>query len=233
MKCTYFSIISVFFALLFGCKSGSSDPEFLAQFSGNYLYTEDEIIKVHSSKDHELLIDWRGAENIKPLPVDGDTYYVKDMNTKIRFLVNDKDGKKYLVFVPKEKGTPIEFKYAKLPDDYKTPSQYFDTGDYKKALAGYLAIQRKDSLNPIVEEWRLNRKGYHYLRNEDIERALETFKINKALYPNSANVYDSYAEALYKSGDTVAAIENYKKVLAMDSGNRNAQRRLKRLQKQN
>jgi tetratricopeptide (TPR) repeat protein len=86
-------------------------------------------------------------------------------------------------------------------------------------------------LSPIIEEWKLNRKGYRYLQRDELEKAREIFKINMALYPNSANVYDSYAEALYKSGDTAAAIANYEKVLSMDSGNRNAKRRLGRLQR--
>ena len=44
------------------------------------------------------------------------------------------------------------------------------------------------------------------------------------LYPASSNVYDSYADALKVSGDTLEAIKYYKKSLAIDSGNRNAKR---------
>lgn len=230
MKNVLLQIIIILFIILNGCKSASSDPEFLAQFSGRYLYTEDETISVYS-KDGILLLDWRGAKNIKPMHVDDNTFYVKDMNSKIQFLVNPSDSKEYIVFVPKEKGEKIEFKYMKVPDDYKTPSQYFTDGNYKEALQGYLNIQKKDSLNPIIDEWKINRKGYNYLQKKEYEKALEVFRINVSLYPNSANVYDSYAEALYKSGDTVNAIANYQKVLSMDSGNRNAKRQLNRLQK--
>ena len=230
MKATSFNLSLLFLVLFLGCKSSSNDPEFLAAFSGDYLYTEDETIKVHTQGD-KLLIDWRGAENIEPMKVGDATYYVKHMNSKIQFLVNPDDGKKYLVFVPKDKEEALEFKHVKVDENFKTPSGYFESGAYDKAREGYLAIQKKDSLNPIVEEWMINRKGYNYLRDEDFEKALEMFKINVALYPKSTNVYDSYAEALYKSGDTASAVVNYQKVLSMDSGNRNAKRQLKRLQK--
>lgn len=224
-------VICILFSfLLIGCKSTTSDPEFLTEFSGRYLYTDDETIKVHS-KDNKLLLDWRGAENILPMKVNDDTYFVKEMNTKIQFLVNPEDGKHYLVFVPKDKNAPIEYTYVKVGDSFKTPSQYFRDGNYEKALEGYLNIQKKDSLNPIIEEWKINRRGYQYLQKDDLKKALAMFKMNIALYPNSANVYDSYAEALYKNGDTAQAITNYQKVLSMDSGNRNAKRQLERLQK--
>ncbi len=223
-------LLSFLILFLIACNSSGTNPEILSKYSGRYRYTADETIRIHS-KDDQLLIDWRGAENIAPMKVGENTYFVKEMNTKIQLLENPADGKEYLVFVPKEKDSAIEFKYVKLADDYKTPSEYFELGNYEKALEGFLAIRAQDSLNPIIEEWKLNRKGYRYLQQEKLEKAREIFKINIALYPNSANVYDSYAESLYKSGDTAAAIVNYEKVLSMDSGNRNAKRRLERLKK--
>ena len=222
-------VYSFFLIFFHACKSASSDPEFLSTYSGKYLYTEDETIRVHAQDGH-LLMDWRGAENIKPMKVDEDTYYVKEMNSKIRFLINPEDNKAYLVFVPKDKNEQLEYKHVKVADSFKTPGEYFKLGDYDKAREGYLAIQRKDSAHPLIEEWKINRRGYFYLRQNESEKALETFKLNLALHPNSANVYDSYAEALYKNGDTVSAIANYEKSLSMDSGNRNARRQLERLQ---
>ena len=221
-------LLSFLLISLASCNSSGTNPEVLEKFSGRYYYTADETIRIHSAND-KLLIDWRGAENIAPMKVGENTYFVKEMNTKIQLLENPDDGKAYLVFVPKDKDSAIEFKYVKLAADYKTPTEYFEAGNYEKALEGYMAIRAQDSLNPIIEEWKLNRRGYRYLQQDDFEKARELFKINIALYPNSANVYDSYAEALYKSGDTAAAISNYEKVLSMDSGNRNAKRRLSRL----
>lgn len=48
------------------------------------------------------------------------------------------------------------------------------------------------------------------MQDEQIEKAIEVFEYNVELYPNSANVYDSFAEALEKTGRTNDAVENYK-----------------------
>jgi uncharacterized protein len=67
---------------------------------------------------------------------------------------------------------------------------------------------------PIPEEL-LNRVGYQLLRaNQNLE-AIETFRKNAATYPNSANVYDSLAEAYEKNGQLKQARENYEKAYKM------------------
>ena len=87
-----------------------------------------------------------------------------------------------------------------------------------------MTIQINDSLDPSIKEGSFNKLGYQKLRNDNYEEALAIFNINITLYPNSPNVYDSYAEALRKSGDTIQAIVYYKKSIAIDSGNRDAKR---------
>ncbi|HTE31093.1 MAG TPA: serine hydrolase [Chryseolinea sp.] len=64
----------------------------------------------------------------------------------------------------------------------------------------------------------LNTLGYSYLP-KDTKVALALFKFNVDTYPNSSNVYDSYAEALAKDGQRELAIENYKKSIALNPGN--------------
>jgi len=67
----------------------------------------------------------------------------------------------------------------------------------------------------------LNRLGYSYLGEEEIEKAISVFKINMEAFPNSSNVYDSYGEALLKRGDKGKAIENYLKSVELNPGNKN------------
>ena len=45
-------------------------------------------------------------------------------------------------------------------------------------------------------ESKINSYGYRFLMMNDIDKALEFFKKNVENYPQSANVYDSYGEAL-------------------------------------
>jgi len=70
------------------------------------------------------------------------------------------------------------------------------------------------------EENLINDYGYQFLLNEkNVDKALEFFKKNVENYPQSANVYDSYAEALLLKGDKKNAIANYEKAFQMDSTN--------------
>ncbi len=62
--------------------------------------------------------------------------------------------------------------------------------------------------------------GYNVMSSGEIQLAKNIFKINMMLYPGSANVYDSYAEACMKNGDKKEAIENYRKSLKINPENR-------------
>jgi hypothetical protein len=60
-------------------------------------------------------------------------------------------------------------------------------------------------------EAMLNQIGYQLLRANNTLEAVEVFRKNAANYPNSANVYDSLAEAYEKNGQFKQAAENYEK----------------------
>ncbi|WP_033956593.1 serine hydrolase domain-containing protein [Psychroserpens jangbogonensis] len=68
-----------------------------------------------------------------------------------------------------------------------------------------------------VNEGDINLLGYGLLNENKLESALAIFKLNTEEYPNSANVYDSFADALLVKGDSLKALENFKKCFAMDS----------------
>jgi len=62
----------------------------------------------------------------------------------------------------------------------------------------------------LFGEGDINRLGYEYLlvyKNPKIAESI--FKANTILYPNSANVFDSYAESLMMSGDLESSLKNY------------------------
>ncbi len=66
----------------------------------------------------------------------------------------------------------------------------------------------------VMGEVQVNAIGYMALGNDDTDGAIEVFSYNKTLYPDSANVYDSYAEALEKAGKMDEALANYTKAVA-------------------
>jgi len=96
------------------------------------------------------------------------------------------------------------------------------TGSVSKAIDFY------NNLNPAQQkeyeltgaEGQINRWGYQYLNEKkQVDDAIKLFALNTKLFPNSSNVYDSYAEALMTKGDYTNAISNYQKAYEMDSTN--------------
>jgi tetratricopeptide (TPR) repeat protein len=229
MKLNY--ILPIILASLFlSCNSNQNSDEFIKKANGRYLYNSDEVIQIYF-EENELFMNWRGAKSIKPLKVDENTFFVKEMNEKIQFLTNPSNQQDYIVLVQKEKDEPIKYNFKKLKTNEKVPSEYLKNNEFNKALEGYLTLQKKDSLDTAIIENNFNSLGYQELREKNYKKAIHIFEINVALYPNSSNVYDSLAEAFMKRGDTIKAIENYKKSLTLDSGNKRAKRNIEKMEK--
>ena len=215
--------------ILYNCTQKSNNSEFINKVSGRYLYNSDEVVEAYF-KENELYLIWRGAKDIKPINLEENIFYVKEMNEKIQFLTNPDDQKDYIVLVPREENSTIKYNYKKLEDQEKIPREYLKNNEFNKALEGYQLIKEKDSLDFSINEVDLNSLGYKELRENNIDQAINIFKINVALYPTSSNVYDSLGEAYMKKGDTTLAIDNYSKSLLLDSGNARAKRNIERLQ---
>ena len=75
----------------------------------------------------------------------------------------------------------------------------------------------------------MNSFGYRLMGMNQLDHAIEIFKLNTEAYPQSSNVWDSLGEAYMNKGDKELAIKNYEKSLELDPSNSNAVDRLKRL----
>jgi predicted alpha/beta superfamily hydrolase len=64
---------------------------------------------------------------------------------------------------------------------------------------------------------------------QEVDKAIEIFKLNVLNYPKSFNVYDSLAEAYMVKGDKSLAIKNYEKSLELNAENQNAKVQLEKL----
>ncbi|MGB7068208.1 MAG: alpha/beta hydrolase-fold protein [Pyrinomonadaceae bacterium] len=67
---------------------------------------------------------------------------------------------------------------------------------------------------PIPENL-LNQIGYELLAGNKAAEAIDIFRKNVNLYPSSANVYDSLAEAFERNGQLKESEENYRKALKL------------------
>ena len=91
---------------------------------------------------------------------------------------------------------------------------------------------RDEGTDIYVEEASMNAIGYQLLNMQRFADAIEVFRFNVEVFPESFNVYDSYAEALMKNGDTEDAVLNYNKSLELNPDNENAKEMLKALERQ-
>lgn len=228
MKPKFLYLVFIIFAV--SCSKSINSDKFIKDVSGRYLYTSDQVIEVYF-KDKVLLMNWKGIKDIEPMKFKDDVFFVKEMNEKITFKTNPKNQKKYLVLVPKKEGTEIIYNFKKLEKNELTPHEYLTNNEYEKALEAYLTIKENDSLDISINEREMNSLGYYHLGNNNYQQAINILKINAELHPYSDNVYDSLGEAYFKSGDTLKAIVNYKKSLAIDSGNRRAKNIVERFDK--
>jgi tetratricopeptide (TPR) repeat protein len=74
-----------------------------------------------------------------------------------------------------------------------------------------------------IPEPTLNAIGYRLLQAGHVAEAIEAFRANVATYPESANVYDSLAEAQERAGALQDALANYRRAaeLGKKSGDPN------------
>lgn len=105
----------------------------------------------------------------------------------------------------------------------------------KKALDNAIDLSI-DAKKKTMENWHsendLNEWGYTLMRNKKLKKALQVFKLNKMLFPNSWMVYDSYGEALLRLNRKAEAMEMYKKSIALHPENENAKKVLLQLKEE-
>lgn len=92
------------------------------------------------------------------------------------------------------------------------------------ALEGhYDRLSKKFSYEIKIRENLLNQLGYSFLQADRNLDAIDAFKKNTELYPESANTFDSLAEAYEKNGSKAKAREYYERAFRMAEKNGEAQ----------
>jgi len=221
-KLSYLLILCI---LISSCTSQKNTEDFINATSGRYLFNANEVLEIYF-EEAEMHAKWRGNDNIELLKVSDSSFYMKELNEKMIFVSNPT---MHIELAPKTEHDGIIYHFNKMAKDDKTPDEYFKAKEYEKALTGYLNIQQKDSLNPTIREYSLNRLGYNYIRSNEDEKAIEIFKINSILYPKSSNVYDALGDGYLAKKDTTNAIVYYQKALAINPENSNAKKAYKKL----
>jgi len=93
---------------------------------------------------------------------------------------------------------------------------------YQQTLAKYPDLK--------LEEWMLNTLGLRLSFDPNrLDQGIKVFQLAVHIYPNSANLYDSLAEAYLIKKDFKNAITNFEKSLELNPENQNAIHKLKQI----
>ena len=103
----------------------------------------------------------------------------------------------------KEIPPPTEIQFVEMIQEDKIERAIEIYEQLKKTRPGYVFFQ----------EATMNGLGYQLLQQNRLGEARRIFRMNTEAFPNSANVWDSYADACLASGDTETAITCYERVL--------------------
>jgi CubicO group peptidase (beta-lactamase class C family) len=98
------------------------------------------------------------------------------------------------------------------------------------AVAEYRKLKAENSPMYDFSEKELNILGYQLLGLKRRKDAIEIFKLNVEMFPNSSNPYDTLGEAYLEDGQKELALANYKKAVELDPKNANALLIVKRLE---
>ncbi len=93
----------------------------------------------------------------------------------------------------------------------------------------YALVSKEMGYKFSPPEQNINYLGYDAMGKKQYTKAAAFFRMNIDNYPNSNNVYDSYADLLLAQKDTVNAIAYYEKALAIH-GNEDTKRKLNMLE---
>ncbi len=192
----------------------------LKNLNGRYKLSSSEVITI-SNNNNQLFASGLIEEPQELIKITDSTFLRRQGHRHVQFKT-DADGKTTLNILDPNT-SDVQRTLTTMTADEKLPLEYLQSGEFDKALEGYKQILKEDSSDSDVNEGNLNVTGYNLLGDDKMELAKNIFKVNVLLYPESSNVYDSYAEACMKLGEDDLAIKNYKKSLELDPNNSNAE----------
>ncbi|MEM7512799.1 MAG: prolyl oligopeptidase family serine peptidase [Bacteroidota bacterium] len=151
------------------------------------------------------------------------------------YLNGEQDSKAWLKHSPEENGIGEELISVKRKEAGKQPYSFQEfhglakKQDYERLAELYEEVKAN---HPELEipEGGINNLGLQLLFNPATsQQAIKIFELAVSLYPTSANLYDSLAEAYLFTGQKEKAIQNFKKSLELYDQNQNAINRLEEL----
>ncbi len=117
--------------------------------------------------------------------------------------------------------------------NYKAISYWITKVTKRKSSLSDKELQNLAAIiKPLCRHYgEFNSYGYVQLAANHTKEALNVFRLNTLMYPDTPGVFDSLGEALSKTGNKTDAIRAYEKVLQLNPGNESARKVLLELKK--
>ncbi len=211
-------------------KKLETDRNQVSKFTGKYSVRGYDFIEVLQVNDQLMYRDGPEKDLINLIKVSDSTYVVRDFDVLFQFKEKEENDSINMHII--NSGTSeTRSVHSKILGNTKLPLEILLKGDFDQTLKTYQSLKKKNEDDPAVSERNLNSLGYRFLQKEKNKVAKDIFEINMMLYPESFNVYDSYAEACMELGENDLAIKNYQKSLRLNPKNDNARNQIKKLEK--
>lgn len=123
-----------------------------------------------------------------------------------------------------------KYKAPRIPIVNKIVKE-FGENDTGTAIDKIKSAISKNPNDYNISENTINRLAYNYLRDSQRTKAIELFKLNTELHPNSANAFDSLGEGYFTDNQLELSKENYQKSLELNPKNENAKVMIERIGK--
>lgn len=201
------------------------EPATLDQYVGRYQIDEDRVLSI-KKENGRLYGEAPEVPKEELLPLLDGRFLMKNIGALATFKRNVEQKFNH---VTTTRGNQT-YEGERISSDIITPYELLISGKSREAADAYRNLKREIPNNKVVDEGRLNELGYLLMRSSKLTEAIEMFKINTEMYPQSSNVYDSLGEAYMKAGNKDLAILNYKKSLELDPKNTQAIQVLKKLE---
>jgi CubicO group peptidase (beta-lactamase class C family) len=178
-------------------------------------YPVGDAVMIVKKMNGHLILETPSTRKFKLLPVSETKFVMEDIE-------------QYALFECDDTGIPVRVTLHRTSETADLYSDLMKQG-VEAAIKQYKEKKQQDKNTYRFSEGELNDLGYQLLGMKNIKAAIEIFKLNVELYPNSFNVYDSLGEAYMLNKDSNQAIRNYKRSLELNPLNKNAEMKLKRL----
>jgi CubicO group peptidase (beta-lactamase class C family) len=189
-------------------EAAKLDAAALASRAGRYQLSSDEVLTLTPKKDR-MEARMSLQKSFELIPISAEAFLRTDAEVRYTF-AKDPQGREEIVIAP-QGGEARTGK--RIADAVRIPAEDVEAGNFSAAAAGYKRLREANPSDPSIAEPRLNDLGYALLSRDQFKGAIAIFQVNTQLYPDSANTYDSLAEAHMKAGDRKQAIALYRKAL--------------------